>query len=327
MTRLASRQYARPLDGGPGPEARNGSNSGSPVYIRVDRGGRTRELPHILDLPEREAEPDENSLQTGQEARIVSLRWRLHGRADQVVEAPGGPLEIVDFKSGRLYDDEGNLLPESTTQVRLYALAAQESTDSPIRLFLEGSERLEVLWDQREREDTISFLQPVLSDLPQGIEASAPGLASPGRQCALCRIRPQCKRYVDAAPILWRDLDIAGHLPLDTWGRIVSIRRNGEVQDVEIRDPNGDLMVVRGLDISRWGDLLQLDGRIHLFGLESTEDRRSHGSVNRPRNFHELPPDGGQRLRRARSLLVFGGTEESSSNVTQPTGSGLDGAK
>ena len=276
-----------------------------------------RSLPKIFDSPARGPERTEKDLQTGQEAWIVSPRWRLRGRADQIVEVTGGQYEIVDFKSGRLHDDEGNLLSESIMQVRLYALAAEESTNAPIRLFLEGSERHQVLWGRHERQETISLLQGVLSDLPQGVRVSAPGLAMPGRQCAVCRVRPQCQRYIDEAPKLWRDLEIAGHLPLDTWGRIVSIRQLGRVQDIELKDPNGNLVIVRGLDTARRVDSLRLGDPIYLFGLECTEDRRSHGSVTRPRNFHEFPPDSGQRLQRARSLLVFGGVEGAEDSTTQ----------
>ena len=278
---------------------------------------RARSLPKILDSPEIGPEHAEKDLQTGQEAWIVSPRWRLRGRADQVVETRGGHYEIVDFKSGRLHDDEGNLVPESTMQVRLYALAAEESTNSPIRLFLEGSERHQVLWGRHERQETISLLREVLSDLPQGVRVSAPGIAMPGRQCAVCRVRPQCQRYIDEAPKLWKDLEIAGHLPLDTWGRIVSIQRRGTVQDVELKDPNGDLVIVRGLDTARRVDSLQLGDSIYFFGLESMEDRRSYGSVTRPRNFHEFPPDSGKRLRRAQSLLVFEGVEGSGDSTAQ----------
>ena len=87
----------------------------------------------------------------------MSPRWRLRGRADQIVEVTGGQYEIVDFKSGRLHDDEGNLLSESIMQVRLYALAAEESTNAPIRLFLEGSERHQVLWGRHERQETFPY--------------------------------------------------------------------------------------------------------------------------------------------------------------------------
>ena len=278
---------------------------------------RARSLPKILDSPERGPERTEKDLQTGQEAWIVSPRWRLRGRADQVVKVTGGQYEIVDFKSGRLQDDKGSLLPESTMQVRLYALAAEESTNSPIRLFLEGGERHQVLWSRHERQETISLLQGVLSDLPQGVRVSAPELAMPGRQCAVCRVRPQCQRYIDEAPELWRDLEIAGHLPLDTWGRIVSIRQHRTAQDIELKDPNGDLVIIRGLDTSRRVASLRPGDSIYLFGLERTEDRRSHGSVTRPRNFHEFPPDSGQRLRRARSLLVFEGVEGAAENTSQ----------
>ena len=278
---------------------------------------RARSLPKILDSPERGPERTEKDLQTGQEAWIVSPRWRLRGRADQVVKVTGGQYEIVDFKSGRLQDDKGSLLPESTMQVRLYALAAEESTNLPIRLFLEGGERHQVLWSRHERQETISLLQGVLSDLPQGVRVSAPELAMPGRQCAVCRVRPQCQRYIDEAPELWRDLEIAGHLPLDTWGRIVSIRQHRTAQDIELKDPNGDLVIIRGLDTSRRVASLRPGDSIYLFGLERTEDRRSHGSVTRPRNFHEFPPDSGQRLRRARSLLVFEGVEGAAENTSQ----------
>ena len=276
-----------------------------------------RSLPKILDSPERGPEHTEKELQTGQEAWIVSPRWRLRGRADQIVEVMGGKYEIVDFKSGRLHDDDGNLLPEATIQVRLYALAAEESTNSPIRLFLEGGERYQVLWDRHERQETILLLQEVLSDLPQGVRASAPGLATPGRQCTVCRVRPQCQRYINEAPELWQDLEIAGHLPLDTWGKIVSIRQHGTLQDIGLKDPNGDLVIVRGLDTAREIASLRTGDSIYLFGLERTEDRRSHGSVTRPRNFHEFPPDSGQRLRRARSLLVFGSVERAAESATQ----------
>ena len=240
----------------------------------------------------------------------MSPQWRLAGRADQIVTAPDGHFEVVDFKSGQLFDEEGELLAELAMQVRLYALAAEESTSQPIRLFLEGGERREVPWDHGERVDVSARLQEILSDLPQGMHRNAAELASPGPQCVRCRIRPQCQRYLDSAPTLWRDPRIAGFLPLDTWGRVVTIEQSGAAQAIELRDPNNDLIVVRGLDTDGWANPLQLDDSIYLFGLERTENRRSHGLVSRPRNFHERPPDGGRRLRRAEAPLVFIGRED-----------------
>ena len=280
------------------------------------RLGHPRALPNIVDLPARSVERTEPELQTGQEAWIVSPQWRLAGRADQVMRAPDGHFEIVDFKSGQLFDGEGELLAELATQVRLYALAAEESTHQPIRLFLEGSERREVPWDQRERADVSARLQEILSELPQGMDGNASELASPGPQCVRCRVRPQCQSYLDLAPTLWRDPRIAGFLPLDTWGRVVTIGQSGAAQTIELRDPNNDLIVVRGLDTDGWTNPLQPDDSIYLFGLERTENRRSHGLVSRPRNFHERPPDGGRRLRRAEAPLVFIG-RENRSNMTR----------
>ena len=92
--------------------------------------------------------------------------------------------------------------------------------------------------------------------------------------------------------------------------RVVTIEQSGAAQAIELRDPNNDLIVVRGLDTDDWANPLQLDDSIYLFGLECTENRRSHGLVSRPRNFHERPPDGGRRLRRAEASIVFIGRED-----------------
>ena len=244
-------------------------------------------------------------LQIGAEAWIVSPRWRLRGRVDSIREVGGRRLEITDFKSGRLLERDGALRRDVEGQVRLYALAAHESTDLPIRLFVEGDARHEVSWNDSDRDATAIEVSEVLSMLPTGRQLSAVRLANPGPWCSGCRIRPRCEGYLSSAPAMWQDQSLAGRLPFDTWGEIIAIRRSKSVWNIEIEDANGDLVVVQGLQSTGSGDSVQVGDHIYLFGLETSEQRISHGVRVRPRNFHVIPPDGGFRLRKAHTAVVF----------------------
>ena len=268
-------------------------------------GDSVRPLPDIIGSGLGDEVHSSRVLETGPESWVVSPKWRLRGRADHVCELQGVALKITDFKSGRLIDREGALRRDVELQVRLYALAAQESTDLPIRLFVEGDHRYEVNWRNEDRDATISQVQKVLDVLPTGMRARAPELASPGPQCAGCLIRPRCERYLTSAPAMWRDASVAGRLPFDTWGRVVAIHRFHGIQNLEIEDANGDLVLVHGLETMTEDSSVRVGDQIYLFELETSEQRSAHGWPVRPRNFHVIPVDGGFRLRRARRAAAF----------------------
>lgn len=272
------------------------------------RGGSVRPLPDIIGSGLGDEVHSSRVLETGPESWIVSPKWRLRGRADDVRELRGVALKITDFKSGRLIDREGALRRDVELQVRLYALAAQESTDLPIRLFVEGDHRYEVSWRNEDRDATISQVHNCLDALPTGMRVRALELANPGPQCAGCLIRPRCERYLTSAPAMWCDESLAGRLPFDTWGRVVAIHRFQGVRNLEIEDANGDLVLVYGLETPTEDSSLRVGDQIYLFELETSEQRIAHGSPVRPRNFHVIPVDGGFRLRKARTAAAFVGT-------------------
>ncbi|WP_083682224.1 PD-(D/E)XK nuclease family protein [Archangium sp. Cb G35] len=264
-----------------------------------------RPLRDLLGVPTGQG-PDSTRLETGDEAWLVAPSMRLRGKADRIEQTAPGTLDIVDFKSGRLHDEEGQLLPDATLQVRLYALAAEEAGSVSVRLFLEGDARYPVPWGDTEREETRALLKAISEDLPAGKALGAKSLAEPGPHCRGCRLRPSCGRYLQWGPTVWPHPQPTGQEPpLDVWGSLERVVPGSRGDTVELRNADGHLVIVDGVSPSRGLGGLAAGEPVYFFDLERTEDKRAHGRVVHPRNFHEHPPDGGKRLRRARSLQVF----------------------
>jgi len=222
-----------------------------------------------------------------------------------VVVGQQGNVEIVDFKSGRLFDEEGGLLPEATQQLRLYGLIAHEAGYRSVQLFLEADERHSVPWGDDEREATRSDLQAKLEELPADVQVEAIRLARPGPNCRTCRLRPACTAYLDWAEEQRRDGTKAAGLPLDAWGRIERCTDGSSGVRIELRDSAGRLSIVEGIRVERGVRDLNIGEHLYFFELERTGGAFRHGKAMPPLNFHEVPPDGGKVLDPARRLLVF----------------------
>jgi hypothetical protein len=273
-----------------------------------------REAQHPLDQVEGETpfeEPGENAarLDVGPEAWVVCPTWRLLGRVDEVAEAEDGALELSDFKSGVIVDDEGELLEHHAVQVRLYALAVEAlAPGRPVRIYLDGAERLQVPWTADVRASCAEEVGEILSRFRTGAVLAANDLAQPGTWCRSCRLRPGCSAYLEAAPTWWLNRgDAPRPLPWDVWGVIETARRDDGTLTLEIRDAAERAVRVEGLDVRRGIGALNAGDRVYLFDLKPTEPTIHHGARLQPRNFHEFPPDGGLRLERARALQVFRG--------------------
>ncbi|MDI1480406.1 PD-(D/E)XK nuclease family protein [Polyangium sp. y55x31] len=262
----------------------------------------------LLERPADGGADEPGRVETGDEAWLVAPSLRLRGRSDRIEETTPGTLDIVDFKSGKLQDDDGQLLPDATLQVRLYAIVVEEIGSKAVRLFLEGDERHRVPWNDTARRETRVLLETVTAALPRAQSLPAQGLAEPGRQCRECRLRPSCPRYSEWAPTAWtRPQPPGDEPPLDVWGSVESVTDGPNGHRVELRDASGRLAIVDGLSESRGMAAVTPSETVHFFDLQRTEDRKAHGRVTHPLNFHEHPPDGGRRLTRARGLQVFRG--------------------
>ena len=255
---------------------------------------------------ERREDREAARVDIGPEALVVCPRLRLRGRVDEIRQASDGAFEMSDFKSGTMLDDEETPLKRHVLQLGLYALAVEKVIEVEVRLYIESRDRVRLPWPGELRRGCEEILCRASNDFPAGESRAAVELARPGRWCRACRLRPTCPKYLADVPKWWPNTGgVPRPLPWDTWGAITSIQVGNAVATIEIVDAAGRSVRIEGLDTARGMTRLNVGDEIFLFDLVPTEPTIHHGARLQPRNFHELPPDGGLRLQRARSLQLY----------------------
>jgi CRISPR/Cas system-associated exonuclease Cas4 (RecB family) len=242
---------------------------------------------------------------TGSEQTLAIRPLRLRGRPDWTAHIDDARIEVVDFKSGRITDIDGQLLDEQVVQVQLYALMLEASfPEAEVRPFIERVERVAVPWGDEERTRVIARLKEASTGLPAGATLKAIELARPGVHCGGCRLRPMCAAYLSTALSWWPDeRGNPRPLPLDVWGEVTSVEPQGDDVGVRLADAAGRRVRVDGIDRLHGVAEMKRGDRAWFFDLQASEDLSQHGALVHPRNFHEHAP--GHRWRRARTARVF----------------------
>lgn len=199
---------------------------------------------------------------------------RLSGRPDRIEQDSDGVFHITDLKTGSVRDKEGQPLGDYALQVRLYGLMVERRyPDARVRLWLEGSERVEVLWDDAARAETEELLDTTLSDLPNDLSLPADSLAREGPHCGRCRIRHRCPRYRSVAPAWWKSTStIAPVAPFDVWGTVLEVSTKDErAYEMLLRDVADRKVRISGLEIGLGIRALHDGDRIWFFDLEPSD--------------------------------------------------------
>lgn len=242
---------------------------------------------------EREGDSATIQVSTGSERPMRLPDSRLSGRPDRVERDSDGILHITDLKTGSVRDKEGQPLRYYALQVRLYGLMVERiDSDARVRLWLEGSERVEVPWDDAVRSETEELLDTALSDLPDDLSLPADSLAREGPQCGRCRIRHRCPRYRSVAPTWWRTTSTTKPVAsFDAWGTLLEVSTKDERSyEVLLRDAADRKVRISGLEAGLGIGNLRDGDRIWFFDLEPSETLPRHGVFVHPRNFHGERP-------------------------------------
>jgi RecB family exonuclease len=233
-----------------------------------------------------------DTIRAGSEIPLVVPELRLSGRPDHLERDPDGTIHVTDLKTGPLLDREGRPDERYALQIRLYALMIEQvETTAKVRLWLEGTQRIEVPWDDTVRAAVNETLEAMLALLPEGKFLEAEAAASTGPQCWRCHIRHRCPLYLREAPSWWMRTSVVGPVaPFDAWGHVLdSVLIDGRVAGVEIRDMAGRRVRVRGLE-SRLPGIPHPGAGIWFFNLEPGENIPMHGVYTHPRNYHGTAP-------------------------------------
>lgn len=147
----------------------------------------------------------------------------LKGRADLVIFSPGF-VEIIDFKSGRAFDNDGNLRDSSKYQMWAYGLLASELwPDRRVRLTIAADVSIDVPFGRDEVIEIRRHLTQLALAFPKDSPINVSTSAIIGKHCRGCNIRHLCPSYLEKAPREWddpppRDQRISGP---DLWGEFL----------------------------------------------------------------------------------------------------------
>lgn len=130
--------------------------------------------------------------------------FEVFGKLDRVDRAPGGGLDVIDYKTGRRMLDVGDLRHDSAVQV--YVFLAEQAYKLPVErvrlVYLAHGE--EVAWEP-EREDVAALVERLSATLG-AVKLEQSFAAEPGEHCRFCPFALGCRerqqiQLADLVPI------------------------------------------------------------------------------------------------------------------------------
>jgi len=240
------------------------------------------------------------------EVALESKNLRLKGRADFLRVLADGTVEVSDFKSGNVLDDEGEVDEVTALQLRLYGLGILELAPRA-RVELKvvsrgGTSR--VTFSTEDIDKTRKWLAELTSQLPEGEWIQSERIAVVGSQCRGCKARAVCPVYRTSIAELWKRSDLLIKLPLDIAGRILEVESHAEgTTTIRLTDLAGRTTKIHRICPGILPTDFDRDGVFWFFNLASSEVAVRNGKWRHPRNFHDLPASTLER--RAWTLQVY----------------------
>ena len=190
------------------------------------------------------------SVPVGSERWLESGKLGVAGRVDFILREAEGIFRIVDFKTGKIHDDDGRVKRGYLLQMAAYARIV-EHIDPAANIQLELVGRTETwssLFDPALRSMIDAVLAILQAKLPLGKEVMREEVAVIGEHCLRCASRPSCRTYNTAlssrvAPIprSWaRD-------SFDVHGRVLEIRDEAGLFTLRFEDAAGGRARIVGI--------------------------------------------------------------------------------
>ncbi|MGZ6315635.1 MAG: PD-(D/E)XK nuclease family protein [Anaerolineales bacterium] len=185
----------------------------------------------------------------GTERKLASARLDMEGRIDLLLKDAEGSIHVVDYKSGRVSDSDGNPKDSFLMQVAAYGLLVKEAFDpsSPIVLELVGPSSVwEGPFDEQLEQTVLMLLAALKTRLPKHVPLEAAELAILGEHCHSCPFRPACPAYLTALATG----EAKGLSPADISGVIVEAVHREDLATLRVLNTSGRIVAISGVPLS-----------------------------------------------------------------------------
>jgi CRISPR/Cas system-associated exonuclease Cas4 (RecB family) len=256
---LAGARFAAKLeDEAPGREVRGVR----PAAARLAKVAR-----RVLELLE-EAGPGAMTLS---ETYLRAREGQLHGVVDLIIESERLHL-IVDYKTGRTIDEDGEVLEHFQTQVQLYAVLERERCDSwPERgvLLRFGGPPIQVDVNPDQCAATADRAVEELTAY-NTLEGRVPPASPSEASCRFCSFATQCPAFWEAVSPGWGRGAVRGRVawaePSATGGLTVALE--------DVRGSFVGSVVIRRVDERQLGAVPEVGAELIVCGVHPDRDGR-----------------------------------------------------
>lgn len=238
----------------------------------------------------------EGRIPIGSERWLASDRSGIAGKIDLILRTPQGGVRIVDFKTGKIYEEDGQIKRGYLLQMAAYARMVEDIEPAAnIQLELVGrTETWSSPFDQSLRSMVDSVLATLQSRLPLGQEVLDEHAAVLGEHCARCSSRPSCRVYdIRLSNRTLLDSSSQTSDALDISGRVSDIRVEAGLATLLFEDASGARARIVGIPTEVVEEAcLDVGREFHAYSLATSEAIRDSSF---PRNFFVIDPTSPRR--------------------------------
>lgn len=182
----------------------------------------------------------------------IKLDGMLKGSIDRIRYASDG-YEIVDYKTGKVYDDNGDIKKDYIDQLNLYAYMLEEKegvTVSKLTIIDHLGNEIEVPYDKNAKTNVFNSIKCLISEINAAIISGEPDtLAKPNEQnCCFCPCFHLCKKRICYSNDTFQIIE----------GKVIKVLNSDQLL---IMDGNGNQIIVAKLSA------------LHLEGFDSLQDK------------------------------------------------------
>lgn len=187
--------------------------------------------------------------QLGSERAFEVERYDLAGYIDYSFIDLDDVIHVIDFKSGKIFDDDGSLKVEYHSQIGLYGLLVKEHyPDKEIILEVIGagdywSDNLDLAF----RNKLINAIEITIRDMPLGVEFSLESLGQLGSHCSSCRARSACPKYFEVLRCGVQKTENQILSNEDLYGEVQDISKSNELIEIRLKSSLNIVISITGI--------------------------------------------------------------------------------